>query len=184
MRQRGGVRIVALWALVPLQLACMGFFVWEIGADVLGFRSEPISWAMRELIEIGAALGLVIGFAIGLLTLVVTLRHNHRMEGQLRAASGAFAELLEERFQTWGLTPAERDVAWFTLKGFSNAEIARLRETSEGTVKAQGNAIYRKAGVSGRTQLLSLFIEDMLERRPGTEVAEPPAPVGEASPLS
>ena len=71
-------------------------------------------------------------------------------------------ELLQERFEAWGLTPAERDVALFAVKGMSTAEIATLRETSEGTVKAQTAAIYRKAGVSGRSQLLSLFIEDML----------------------
>jgi hypothetical protein len=35
----------------------------------------------------------------------------------------------------------------------STAEIAALRSTSEGTVKAQTNAIYRKAGVTGRSQL-------------------------------
>ncbi|HLS58150.1 MAG TPA: helix-turn-helix transcriptional regulator, partial [Paracoccaceae bacterium] len=64
------------------------------------------------------------------------------------------------------LTPSERDVAWFTLKGLSIAEIARMRQTSEGTVKAQSNAIYRKAGVSGRAQLLSLFIEDLIDEAP------------------
>ena len=50
-------------------------------------------------------------------------------------------------------------MALFAIKGMSTAEIARLRTTSEGTVKAQTAAIYRKAGVSGRPQLLSLFIE-------------------------
>ena len=88
------------------------------------------------------------------------------MESRLREVSGAFAELLAERFEQWGLTPSERDVAWFTIKGLSIAEIARLRGTSEGTVKAHSNAIYRKAGVSGRTQLLSLFIEDLMEASP------------------
>ena len=29
-------------------------------------------------------------------------------------------------------------------------------------MKAHSNAIYRKAGVNGRTQLLSLFIEDLM----------------------
>lgn len=152
-----------LWVLVLIQMACTVFFVWDIGSAVLGIRSQPLSWQMRELIEISAAIGLLVGFLVGLRLLVVTLRKNRRMENQIEAASTAFAELLEQRFADWGLTPAERDVAWFTLKGFSNAEIAELRQTSEGTVKAQSNAIYRKAGVSGRTQLLSLFIEDMLQ---------------------
>jgi DNA-binding CsgD family transcriptional regulator len=71
-------------------------------------------------------------------------------------------DLLEERFVEWGLTPSERDVALFAIKGLSTAEIATLRSTSEGTVKAQTNAIYRKAGVSGRSQLLSLFIDDLM----------------------
>ena len=44
----------------------------------------------------------------------------------------------------------------------STAEIGVLRQTSEGTVKAQTNAIYRKAGVTGRPQLLSVFIEDLM----------------------
>ena len=56
----------------------------------------------------------------------------------------------------------EADVALFAIKGLSTAEIAALRQTSEGTVKAQTNAIYRKAGVSGRSQLLSLLIEDLM----------------------
>jgi len=71
-------------------------------------------------------------------------------------------DLVEDRFGEWGFTPAERDVALFALKGFSIAEIAALRDTSEGTVKAQTNAIYRKAGVSGRPQFLSLFVEDLM----------------------
>ena len=70
--------------------------------------------------------------------------------------------LLAERFDEWGLTPAERDVALFAIKGLSTSEIAGLRGTSEGTIKAQTNAIYRKAGVTGRPQLLSLFIEELM----------------------
>jgi DNA-binding NarL/FixJ family response regulator len=57
----------------------------------------------------------------------------------------------------------ERDVALFAIKGMTTAEIAQWRDTSEGTVKAQTNAIYRKAGVTGRPQLLSLFIEDLMD---------------------
>jgi DNA-binding CsgD family transcriptional regulator len=91
----------------------------------------------------------------------VAQAHTRRRTGA-RVASAAFMELIEERFEGWGLTPAECDVALFALKGFTIAEIAQLRETSEGTVKAQTNAIYRKAGVSGRPQLLGLFVEDLM----------------------
>jgi DNA-binding CsgD family transcriptional regulator len=70
---------------------------------------------------------------------------------------------MDEMFVLWGLTPAEQDVALFAVKGFTTAEIAGLRGVSEGTIKAQTNAIYRKAGVSGRAQLLSLFIDQLVE---------------------
>ena len=50
----------------------------------------------------------------------------------------------------------------------STGEIAVLRSTSEGTVKAQTNAIYRKAEVSGRSQLLSLFIDDLMRDEDGS----------------
>lgn len=81
--------------------------------------------------------------------------------------------LLEERFAEWGLTPAEKDVALFAIKGLATPEIAALRSTSEGTVKAQTNAIYRKAGVTGRSQLLSLFIEDLMREDSGLRLGAP-----------
>lgn len=148
--------------ILLIQAFCAVFFVSDIVFTVLGLRAAPISWQTRELLEIGAAIGLVLGLVLGALTLHRTMRHSARVQEQLRVASGAFMELLEERFADWGLTPAERDVALFAIKGLSTQEIAALRSTSEGTVKAQTNAIYRKAGVSGRPQLLSLFIDDLM----------------------
>jgi DNA-binding CsgD family transcriptional regulator len=160
-----------LWAIVVVQAACTLFFVWDIAASVLGLRRAPLAWELRELLEIGAALGLILGVLMGALYLRSVIRSNRAMTDRLRRASGAFAEFLEERFAEWGLTPSERDVAWFTIKGLSIAEIARMRGTSEGTIKAQSNAIYRKAGVSGRTQLLSLFLEDLMEPAPEPPIA-------------
>ena len=41
-------------------------------------------------------------------------------------------------------------------------DIASLRDTREGTVKAQCTAIYRKAGVNGKSQFFSLIVEDVM----------------------
>lgn len=167
-------------AIFVIQAFSAFFFVSDILSSVLGIRSTPISWRMREVVEIGAAVGLVLGLVVGGLMLRRALLDRHRAEEQLRRASGAFADLLQERFEEWGLTPSEKDVALFAIKGLSTAEIASLRSTSEGTVKAQTNAIYRKAGVTGRPQLLSLFIEDLMRDdgsiRPMPETA-PQVPV-------
>lgn len=156
---------------LAVQAVCTVFFVTDILASVLGLRTVPISWRMRELIEIGAALGLLLGSVLGGVALFRARRAVHEAQTRLRRAQGAFHDLLDERFVTWGLTPAERDVALFAIKGMSTAEIAALRGTSEGTVKAQSNAIYRKAGVSGRPQLLGLLIEDLTGDTPAAPVS-------------
>jgi DNA-binding CsgD family transcriptional regulator len=153
-----------------IQAVCAVFFVSDILSSLFGIYTRPISWESRELLEIGAAVGLILGLVLGALALRRTLKQRNIAEERLRRASGAFMDLLEERFVEWGLTPAERDVALFAIKGMSTAEIAGLRNTSEGTVKAQTNAIYRKAGVSGRPQLLSLFIDDLM-REDGLQAA-------------
>lgn len=155
-------RLIIIGALI-VQTLCAGFFIWEAFAALTGWRVTPISWQARELIEIGAAVGLVIGIALGTVALIRSRRRHLEAEAKLRLASAAFKDLVAERFEAWGLTPAERDVAMFSVKGLSMSEIAALRDTSEGTVKAQSNAIYRKAGVKSRAELLSLFIDRLME---------------------
>jgi DNA-binding CsgD family transcriptional regulator len=71
--------------------------------------------------------------------------------------------LLDEYFSQWGLSASESDVALLAVKGLSITEIAGIRGSREGTVKAQLNAVYRKAGVGNRSQLLSMFIEELMD---------------------
>lgn len=148
--------------LSALQLACGAFLMWEMSSALLNVQFPPVAWVWYELAEVGAVIGLIVGTVISALLLRGSLTGLRRAEDSLRLASGAFMDVLGERFEDWALTPAEKDVALFAIKGLSTAEIAALRDTSEGTVKAQTNAIYRKAGVSGRPQLLSLFIDELM----------------------
>lgn len=179
---------IGLLLMVTGQLICSAFFIYDMLTSVFLIPTRPLDWELREMLDVGAALGLVAGFALGTATLWRVLHERNvaerdrnaaeqaraEAELRLRRAASDFHALLEERFTEWDFTAAERDVALFALKGLSLAQIAALRETTEGTVKTQTNAIYRKAGVSGRPQFLSLFIEDLLmgEARPEA------APVG------
>lgn len=165
----GRLAIVALLFLA--QSFCAILFVTDIFSSLIGIRDMPMPWEMRELLEISAAVGLIVGAVLGGLAMRRAVHDRNHAQERLRRASGAFLDLLNERFSEWRLTPAERDVALFAIKGMSTAEIAVLRSTSEGTVKAQTNAIYRKAGVTGRSQLLSLFIDDMM--REDTDLRPP-----------
>ena len=151
-----------LAAVLLVQVLSAVFFVADIASSYVGRWTAPLSWEMREYLELSAATGLTLGVGFGIWVLRRTLRERNLAQERLRRASGAFMNLLDERFTEWGLTPAEKDVALFAIKGLSVQEMAKLRETSEGTIKAQTAAIYRKANVTGRPQLLSLIIEDLM----------------------
>lgn len=144
--------------LAPLQAVCALYFVFDVLSELPELRTEP----MHPLSELLAVVALLIGTALGIRELRRLMRRSDRAESRLRAASGAFIALMEDSFATWGLTPSERDVAMLSIKGLSVAEIAALRNTQAGTVKAQCAAVYRKAGVNSRAELLGHFIEDLM----------------------
>lgn len=146
-----------------VQIVSAFFFISEILISVFGIPVAPYSWRLHELIEIGAGVGLLAGVIVGSIALRSALARTMKAEEALRMARSAFRDVIEERFSSWELTPAEHEVALFAIKGFSTQDMATLRGVSEGTIKAQTAAIYRKAGVSGRTQLLSLFIDELVE---------------------
>lgn len=155
-------RFAAIALLLVLQAICALVFLADILLSAFGFYPRPLAWNTRELLEMGAGIGLLLGMILGAVLVYRAARDLRRAEARLEKASAAFVDLLNTRFDQWGLTAAERDVALFAIKGLSVQEMARLRETSEGTIKAQTASIYRKADVTGRPQLLSLFIEDLM----------------------
>ena len=95
------------------------------------------------------------------------------MDLGIRAARGDMASLISGFFDRWGLTPSEREVALLILKGFGNEAIAGLRGVAVGTVRAQSARIYAKAGVDGRAQLFSVFMEELLADEMASKPAEP-----------
>ena len=153
-------RSVAFIAASALQFACGCIFL----LDVVNEWDESLSHVIPEA---AAVIALWIGAAMTLSGWRRTLQRNQVVEDQLRIATGAFQSVLTQHFDGWGLTPSERDVALLAIKGLSISEIAALRSTAEGTVKAQNAAVYRKAGVSGRAELLSVFIEEIVSGLPG-----------------
>ncbi len=154
-------RARSLWWLLAVQAGCTLFFLFDVIADFVGWGDQGIGFD-DDLVESVVVAGLIIGVVLVAVELRALLKRHERTEAQLKVASGAFFELLDQNFAEWSLTPSERDVALLAIKGLSLAEIADIRNTKQGTIKAQCNAIYQKAGVSGRPQLLSLFIEELM----------------------
>lgn len=148
---------IGLWGIFLFQFGFISLLLFEHVIDLLQIHHHhiaPMGWPFVT--------AMTLGLVLSWFGLKEILGQNRELSAQLKVASGAFSELLEESFTEWKLTPSERDVALLAIKGLSISEIAGLRQTKEGTIKAQSNSIYRKAGVSGRTQLLSHFIEELM----------------------
>jgi DNA-binding NarL/FixJ family response regulator len=168
-----GIRPPVLIVLIAVQALCAAFFVWDDVSDYLAMQSSAFD--LHQAMEYLVTLSLVVAIVIEARLLMYLLRREAHMERGFSIAAGALNDLMEGYFATWGLTPSEQDVATFLIKGCDIAEIARLRGSAEGTVKAHLNAIYRKADVSGRAALVSILIEDLMSQ-PLIQVGEAEAP--------
>jgi hypothetical protein len=91
--------------VLVLQAVCAIFFVSDILLSALGVPVDPVPWRFRELMELGAALGLLSGLGLAAMLLRASLMRTRAVEQALRVASGAFMELIDERFNGWGLYP-------------------------------------------------------------------------------
>lgn len=156
-RQRDRRRAIGLGAVLALQVVCGVFFIADVAEDV-----RFNGWDGHTVFEGIVALALIIGILMGGLEMRRTVERSRRAEAAVSAASGAFAALVDAYFDRWGLTVAESEVALLALKGFDGPEIAAIRGTAEGTIRAQLTRIYAKAGVTNRAQLVSLFIDDLM----------------------
>ncbi len=154
--------------IVVIQLICSIILVVDVGGEVHAtfMDDEPTSNFMLFHLWIEGFATILMGVAF-----VLSYRqlHMHRRalaeaKGRIDAVRGDFAELVGARFREWGLSPAEFEIALLTVKGLRIAEIAQMRDSRESTVKSHLSAIFRKAGVSSRTELLAKFVDEFLAR--------------------
>ncbi len=153
----GRRRPVALAMFLVVQMLAAVFFVGDAVVDIFAGDVGP-----HLYFESLVALALALGVVLGALALRQTLEELKEQDAALASARGALGDVIAAQFTDWGLTPAERDVAFLALKGLDVAEIAELRGRAAGTVRAQLTRIYAKAGVSGRAQFAAWFVEDLL----------------------
>ena len=86
------------------------------------------------------------------------------MNNKLRNVKAQYLHEVENQFNDWSLTPSEKEVALFMLKGLSTQEIAAARNTKEKTVRQQASAVYAKSQLEGRYALAAWFFEDILQQ--------------------
>lgn len=79
-----------------------------------------------------------------------------------RQALEGLSRAIDGQFDAWELTPAEREVALFLLKGHSHKAIAKETGRSAQTVRQHASEVYRKSDLSGRAELAAFFLEDLM----------------------
>lgn len=147
--------------LIVVQLFCAIFFIGDVIADFEAMSDLDPEYA-HLYIEAIASLSLLAAIAFETHHLIHLVRRKERLEKNLAITKMAVHEVIEMHFDEWRLTAAERDICTFLIKGFSIAEIAKLRSSAEGTIKAHLNSIYRKSDTHNQTELLSTLIDALM----------------------
>jgi DNA-binding CsgD family transcriptional regulator len=83
-------------------------------------------------------------------------------QNQVEKLKGGISEAITGQLNRWGLSGSEQDISFLLIKGLSTKEIAQARNTTEGTIRFQCSAIYKKSGLHSRAQLAAFFLEDLL----------------------
>lgn len=158
--------------MIAAQVICGSLFALDIANDLLltdpagGGPHWHLAVELVATVSLWAAIVFEVRYVLGL------LRRKAQLERSVAQASAAVQDVIEAFLDAWRLTAAERDVAALLIKGLTIAEIAGIRGSAEGTVKAHLNAIYRKSGARNRADLLSQIIEHLLESQPVAGAAE------------
>jgi len=159
----------------PLLLITFGAIALLIGWDLISDYAEGVD-PLHLLVEL--VLLLVAAVMIGNIliqvirgrrqlrqlnsTLDTARAESMRWRGRYQATIQGLSQAIQDQFETWQLSKAEAEIGLLLLKGLSLKEIAAVRQTGERTVREQARAIYRKAGLAGRSELSAFFLEDLL----------------------
>lgn len=99
----------------------------------------------------------------------ITKNLRQDLSKQSKILVSGLGTIIDQEFENWSLTNAEREVAMFLLKGLSAADMAEIRGSSEKTIRHQITSIYKKSHLKGRQELQAYFLEDLLGSGPGME---------------
>ena len=72
----------------------------------LAYTLPSLSWSARELLEIGAGLGLFMGLILGTILVLRGVCNLNQAEARLDRTLAAFVDLLNARLGQWALTAA------------------------------------------------------------------------------
>ena len=98
------------------------------------------------------------------LTLTVEASQAERDAWRRRAQRvlDGLGKVMSAQFESWGLTPTERETALMLLQGHSHKRIGKLTGRSDRTIRQHAVSVYRKSGLAGRAELAGFFLGDLV----------------------
>jgi len=157
-----------LGGVIVAQLICATIFLLDVVTDLAD--GGTLGWHLAP--EALASLALFVGIGLEVVFLLQLLQRKASLERSVGMASAQLQDIIQTHFDDWKLTASERDVAALMIKGLSISEIAGVRGSAEGTVKAHLNAIYRKSNARNRAEVLSHIMDTLIDKpllAPGRE---------------
>lgn len=151
-----------------LIFVCGMTLCFDLGGELHGLLRYPASASKLMMFHLSTELLATAGLGWAFVLVRAELRRA-ALRGKadaerLHLLRRDFDRLLRERFTEWSLSAAESDVALLTIRGLKIAEIAEMRGSQTGTVKAQLSAILRKSACRTRTEFVARFIDEFLDQ--------------------
>ncbi len=159
-----------------LASVAVGSFVLLMTLEIV---TETDDVSLLDLLVDAVSILLTIGAAVGVALLAQRMHAQHeekialirdldiaRTEGagwrtKVQSHLAGIKAEMDNQFQEWGMTDAEREIGLLMLKGLSRKEVASLRGTTEATVRQQAQSIYSKSSLPGKTAFSAYFLEDL-----------------------
>jgi DNA-binding CsgD family transcriptional regulator len=137
---------------------------WHVAFEVamvlasLGFAMTLFRGWRRTAGELGVAQA---SLAIAGEVLAQRVAERDHWRRNAEGALAGFSQAIDQQFDAWQLSPAERAVALLVLQGVGHKQAAARLGRSERTVRQHAVEVYRKAGLQGRAELAAFFLQDL-----------------------
>jgi DNA-binding CsgD family transcriptional regulator len=141
---------------IPLNHLIHEGAIWLFCMIAAIFQFRVIKWQNNELAE----------FKIKVddlqLTNIKLQEEQKNFQKKISHLSTEFLINIDDQFDKWEFTRAEKEIALLLIKGLAMKEIAEIRQSSENTVRQQASQIYKKSSMGGRMELSAFFLDDLL----------------------
>ncbi|AEE15161.1 transcriptional regulator, LuxR family [Thermodesulfobium narugense DSM 14796] len=130
--------------------------------DLLYFfiRQIPQNFELVSLLSYTAGIILILLFALIKADYYEPFLFFRKEKHVVTVEDSKFETIFEKKFNSFGLTPREKEIVKYILMGRNGRYIAEIMHISENTFKTHMRNIFRKCNVSNRQELIDIMRKD------------------------